>query len=443
MPDCTCHRPGHCPQHDRRVSAVGARIWRGGDARSIQAYFGGAQAEPRPRAIVAGPRGACAYLGGPATDGDGAQKTRVCGPCRGRVREKLFLCEHPAHGEVTLKDCRTCRDFEARGAAAMRETVPDNGTLPVAMVAPHQKRAGVWRGGIIQIHVTRACDLSCCHCTQGSDLAGKPVVMTPEDFERAVDSLEGYWGVFGVFGGNPAISPHFGAYCEILRAKVPFEQRGLWCNHPRGKGTLCRITFNPKVSNLNCHLSGDAHAEFSRDWPEAVPYLKGMDRDSVHGSPWVAMRDVVPDEAERWKLIGDCDVNRHWSALVGVVPGRGLRAYFCELAYAQAALHATASDAEEWPDLGLAAEPGWWRRPMRDFEAQARHHCHRCGIPLRRPGQLAVGGEAVEFSETHAAIARPKAAGRRVDVVEIGCMVQRPERPATEYLPGITPGYQR
>jgi hypothetical protein len=147
----------------------------------------------------------------------------------------------------------------------------------------------------------------------------------------------------------------------------------------------------------------------------------------------------VPDEAERWRMIADCDVNKFWSALVGVVPGRGLRAYFCEIAYTQAAMHATADDADQWPDTGLPAEPGWWRRPMADFEAQVRQHCHACGIPLRRKGQLAIGGEREEFSATHAAIARPKVKTRTVDLVETIGVVSRPDRPATEYLPGTTP----
>jgi len=307
------------------------------------------------------------------------------------------------------------------------------------MVMPGDRRP-VWRGGIIQVMVTRACDLACHHCTQGSNLAGKPVVMTPAEFETAVDSLAEYWGVIGVFGGNPAISPHFGAYCEILRAKVPFEQRGLWCNHPKGKGAIARVTFNPKHSNLNCHLSTEAHAEFARDWPESIPYLKGMDRDSIHGAPFVAIKDVIPDEAERWKLIADCDVNKFWSALVGVVPGRGLRAYFCELAYAQAALHA---DDPEWPDTGLPASPGWWQRPQADFEAQIRQHCHACGIPLRRQGQPAIGGTCEEVSATHADALRPKTKGRPVELVAIGGTISRPDRPATEYLSGTTPGYRK
>jgi len=345
-------------------------------------------------------------------------------------------------GEVSIYDCLECLGLRPTLIPGSNET--PKSMMPKTMVPPSQRRP-VWRGGIIQLMVTRACDLSCHHCTQGSNLTGKPVVMTPDEFEQAVVSLRGYWGVFGVFGGNPTLSPHFEEYCKILRAHVPFEQRGLWCNHPRGMGKVARVTFNPKHSNLNCHLSSEAHAEFSRDWPESIPFLKGLDTDSVHGAPFVAMKDVIPDEAERWALIGKCDVNQFWSAAIGVVPGRGLRAFFCELAYAQAALHATNPDwdgtGQPMPDTGLEVVPGWWRKPMADFESQARLHCHACGIPMRRPGQSAVGGDHEEFSETHRWIARPKTKGREVQFVAISDMIERSGRPATQYLPGVTPGY--
>jgi hypothetical protein len=314
--------------------------------------------------------------------------------------------------------------------------------LPKTMVPPSQKRPGIWRGGVIQLMVTRACDLSCHHCTQGSNLAGKPVVMTPDQFDAACASLEGYWGVVGMFGGNPAIHPQFGELCRIMRDRIPYLQRGLWCNNLRGKGDHARITFNPKHSNLNVHLSSEAHAEFCRDWPESIPHLKGLEADSVHGSPWVAMKDVIPDEAERWDLIGKCDVNQFWSAMVCVVRGQ-LRSFFCEIAGAQAMLHEDNMDwdgtGQPMPDTGLAVFPGWWKAKMETFEPQARLHCHNCGIPLRREGQLAIGGEREEFSETHRFIARPKAKGRPVQMIESIGMVARPDRPSTEYLPGTTP----
>ena len=308
------------------------------------------------------------------------------------------------------------------------------------LVAPGQKRPGIWLGGIIQIMVTRACDLHCIHCTQGSNLAGRPVVMSPLEFEQAVDSLDQFTGIYGCFGGNPCLSPHFETYCEILRAKVAFPQRGLWSNHPRGQGKICRITFDPSHSNLNMHLNKEAYEEIKRDWPEAVPFVKGVDRDSVHGAPFVAMKDVEPDEEKRWAMIADCDVSRWWSAALGIVPGRGLRAYFCELAYAQAALHAGADDADDWPDTGMIPYPGWWKEPMAAFESQVNLHCHACGIPMRRPGQLAIGGEREEFSATHRSIARPKVRERPVEFVGVETLT-RTARPATQYLPGVTPGY--
>jgi hypothetical protein len=270
------------------------------------------------------------------------------------------------------------------------------------------------------------------------------VVMTPDDFRTAVLSLDGYFGVVGTFGGNPCISPYFEDYCKILREHVTFRQRGLWSNHPLGKGKIARITFNPAHSNLNCHLNTEAYSEFSRDWPESIPYLRGLDTDSVHGAPFVAMKDVIEDEETRWELIGKCDVNQFWSAAIGIVPGRGLRAFFCELAYAQAALH---SDNPNWdntgqpmPDTGLEVVPGWWKNSMAAFDGQVRTHCHNCGIPMRREGQQAVNGDHDEYSITHEHIVtRQKKKDKYAQLVEIGGMIDRPNRPATEYLPGTTP----
>ena len=318
--------------------------------------------------------------------------------------------------------------------------------LPPTMVAPSQRRRG-WN--VLQIMVTRACDLACTHCTQGSNLAGKPVMMTPEQFEQACISLEGYFGIVGMFGGNPAMHPQFDTLCEIMRRWVPFERRGLWCNNLRGKGAIARMTFNPHSSNINVHLNSEAYAEFERDWPEAIRAREhharnGLTTDSIHSSPWVAIKDVIPDEAERWRMIGQCDVNQNWSALIGIIRGE-LRAFFCEIAYAQAALHA---DNPNWdntekpmPDTGLAVTPGWWRAPMAAYEQQARLHCQACGIPMRRAGQLAVGGTKEEFSETHRWIARPKIKSKPVEFIESIGMIRRPERPATEYLAGVTPGF--
>jgi hypothetical protein len=311
------------------------------------------------------------------------------------------------------------------------------------MIAPGTRRKNIWRNGVLQIWITRACDKACFHCTQGSNLGGKPGMITVEQFAEAVDSLEcgkpgGYFGVVGMFGGNPAQHPKFEELCSVMRAKVPFMQRGLWCNNPLGKGKAMSITFNPAVSNLNVHQDQQAYDEFAKDWPASRKVLKGLSTDSRHGPPYVAMSDIVKDESERWKLIADCDINKYWSAMIGVVNGN-LRAFFCEIAAAQAMLH---QNNKNWmgtglpmPDTGLPVTVGWWRKPMSEFAEQVRVHCHACGIPLKGFGALANSGPAEQYSEVHAAIMKTKTPGRNTMMVtELVQLGEKYLHKATDYI---------
>ena len=307
------------------------------------------------------------------------------------------------------------------------------------MVAPSHYREGIWRRGVLQIWVTRACDKKCFHCTQNSQFGGKAEFITPEQYEQALDSIQGYFGVVGMFGGNPALHPQFDTLCEILRSKVPYEQRGLWCNHPKGKGSIMSATFNPSVSNLNVHESEDAWNEFLTDWPETRKVLgknlKGLDHDSRHGPPLVAMQDVITSEEERWDKIINCDINKYWSAMICVFR-KELRAYFCELAGAQAMLHQWSSDYNDTghpiPDTGLPVTPGWWRKPLTEFAEQIKLHCHACGIPLKGYGALANSGPHEQISKTHLGVLPLKDRTRQVMVVTD--LVQLGER----YLPKAT-----
>ena len=297
------------------------------------------------------------------------------------------------------------------------------------MFPPSRRRHGVWRGGVLQIWTTRGCDKSCFGCTQGSNLGGKPALITPEQFEAACLSLRGYFGVVGMFGGNPCSHPQFEQLCDIMAAHVPFEQRGLWSNNLLGKGAVARRTFNPAVSNLNVHLDQAAFDEFRSTWPESQPF--GLDTDSRHSPPYVALQDVIDDEAERWDLISGCDINRRWSAMICVFRG-DLRGYFCEIAGAQAMLHQAQLD---YPDLGVEIAPDWWRRGMPDFAEQARFHCHACGIPLRGYGALAQDESGAEqVSITHSAIYRPKRRGRLVQLVTDREQLGKPLDVATDYI---------
>jgi len=283
------------------------------------------------------------------------------------------------------------------------------------MISPGMRRPNKRCGGVMQIHITRACNLTCFNCTQGSNLRGPYSFMTPENFELSCKSLlnPDYFGTIGVFGGNPAIHPQFDKICGIMRHYFSQKQCGLWCNNLMGKGGAARKTFNPAVSNLNVHLDHEAFAEFKRDWPESLPF--GLIDDSRHSPVFVSMQDVIRNKGKRWELIANCDINKHWSAMICEFRGE-LRGYFCEIAGAQAMLHQTEPN---YPDLGVAVEPRWWQKSMKDFKEQVRHHCHQCGVPLRGYGTLAQAGEeGVEYvSITHNNIYSTKKKGRKVQLI--------------------------
>ena len=347
------------------------------------------------------------------------------------------------------------------------------------MVAPGTPRPGKYLQGIIQIHITRACDRACYHCTQASQIGGKTSFMTPDQFRAACESLCGYFGVVGVFGGNPALSPHFEAYCSIIKEYFPRRQRGIWCNNPVTveKAALMRATFDPTHSNLNVHQDRKAYDLFKKGWPECGPV--GLDKDSRHSPCYVAMKDVlrkdcegcfgmgeVPDNSAAnygpgkdgnkrceqcggtgkvydreaaHELISKCDINQHWSAMIGVFRGE-LRAWFCEIAGAQAILH---QDEPDYPDTGLDLrywlpdqnDYYWWQQPMGTFAHQVRKHCHDCGVPMKGHGELANAADGVEqVSETHAAVYKPKRVGRRVELMTVREQLGEPLDRMTKYI---------
>jgi len=280
------------------------------------------------------------------------------------------------------------------------------------MVPPSKRRKCKPLGGVLQIWVTRACENACWGCTQGSNFGGNFGFITIPQFIQACDSLKNYFGIVGLIGGNPTIHPKFTELCSILRDYFPQEKCGLWSNHPRGKGKDCRETFNPSVSNLNMHLDKEAFDEFRRDWPESRPF--GLKDDSRHSPPYIAIKDVIDNEEEMWNLIVDCDINKHWSAMIA--PFRGeLRGYFCEIAAAQAILH---QHEDSYPDLGVPVEPGWWKHSMEAYTPQALYHCPACGIPLRARGCLSQENDGVNLvSITHQSIAIPKVKDHKTLIV--------------------------
>ena len=183
-----------------------------------------------------------------------------------------------------------------------------------SLTAPGQRRPGIMLGGILQIMVGRGCDKSCFGCTQGSNLSGKAPWMSVDHFDEACQSLDGYFGVIGLFGGNACLHPRFDDLCRIMQSHFPRAQRGIWTNNLNGHGAVCRQTFDPAHSNLNVHLDSEAADEIRRDWPEATRFIKGDQLDSLHGTPWVSPTDLGVPEEDRWQLDRRL---RHLEALVG------------------------------------------------------------------------------------------------------------------------------
>lgn len=306
-------------------------------------------------------------------------------------------------------------NWEGRIAPIWDKNIPYKDIALQSTVLPNMYRPSIYMYGVLQICVTRACDKSCFGCTQGSNLGGKPMIMTPKQYKEALESIEGYFGVVGMFGGNPAIHPQFEELCKILQKSwVPKQQRGIWCNNPMGKAKIMRETFYAPHSNLNVHLDQKAYDDFFHNWPESRKCLKGLDTDSRHSPVYVALKDVVPDEEERWKLIANCDINKYWSALIGVFRGE-LRGWFCEIAGAQSMLHQNNPD---YPDTGLKIYKNWWNSNLDSYKDQIEYHCNRCGVPLKGYGELAVNGYKEQVSKEHINIYKTKDKNRKIEVIK-------------------------
>lgn len=309
-------------------------------------------------------------------------------------------------------DGKWCFTYDTEGvgtvsAPMVNVRAPKDARTPVTMKAPGDTRP-TWRSGVIQVQITRACELACCGCTQGSNLAGRPVVMSLANVEKALKSLQSYYGVVGIFGGNPTLHPDFPEVCELVRKYIPLEQAGLWSNNLNGYGDIVSRTFNPAYSNLNVHTDRKAYDEMVNTFPGANPI--GM-KDSRHSPPFVALKDMEDmTDDERWKLIGNCDINQYWSAMIGQFRGE-LRAWFCELAGAQSMLH---ESDPSYPDTGIPVTDDWWQLPISHFEHQIHKHCMECGIPLRAKGSLALGGKVEYVSETHKEIYKLKRPGSKI-----------------------------
>ena len=297
------------------------------------------------------------------------------------------------------------------------------------MKSPGAARPHIWRGSVLQIKITNACDLDCVNCSVAVGLAKKlkkTFIMPPDSFRTALRSLKGYDGVIGVFGGNPLLHPKFEEICDIFREEVPDkDQRGLWSNNLFGKAKLCRDVFCGPHSNINVHESQEAWDELQRDWPEATRLRSGLTDPSMHGPIFGSMMDLGMTEEQMWEKVSTCYVNQTWSAEITMVDGV-LSGYFCEIAATMAEISGDSSE-------GVDVVPGWWKRPMGEFRHQVNSYCTRCLIPMNPRKVDAKSDSAEEYTATWAPILAT-IKGRPMKQVDSMNEIEGGE-PATKYLP--------
>ena len=206
----------------------------------------------------------------------------------------------------------------------------------------------------IQIIVTHRCPFNCCHCSQLVPHQPKPFVMSLDEVEAALKSLVDYPGHVGIFGGEPLCHPDFAEICCLMKKYVPVKARRelwtmgfLWDKYKN----IIEDTFYKELIAYNEH-------------EEAQPCW--------HQPNQIAIDEVIKDRSVTWDIIENCWVQLRWSS--AITP---MGAYFCEMAAARAMMLGGPK--------GLPVEPGWWKRPLRDFTKLQREMCWQCSACLPMP----------------------------------------------------------
>lgn len=248
----------------------------------------------------------------------------------------------------------------------------------------------------ILIEVTNACRLRCAHCTAGVPHVRRPSLMSLEQIERALQSLEGWRKGVGCFGGEPTLHPDFPDVCALFARHFPRRQLAIWtCGGPKYESYRALIDETFSIVAYNDHQGPGFHQ----------PLL-------------IASEEVVPDLLERQRLIEHCWLPRHWSP---VISGRG--AFFCEVA-------ATLDGLFDGPG-GVALQKGWWRQDFAAFQYQRDQHCCSCSIPLPiepLPDTLSADWVSPRNAMRLREAGSPMALGGRLHIVDAVDLTSAPQR---------------
>jgi len=212
-----------------------------------------------------------------------------------------------------------------------------------------------------QIDVTNLCPRRCSNCTRMLTHARNGWAMDPDTFRQAVAALADFpeqsppdlynrHKVIGLIGGEPLLHPQFPNLCRIFAELVPDRaRRGLWTS-----ADLDGHPYQQLIGETFGYLNHNPHQQ-----------------QVVHQPILVAVRELVEDPADMWRLIEDCWLQKMWS---GAITPKGY--FYCEVA--------AAFDAIFDGPGGLPIEPGCWARPLDDHRELIERWCIRCGacVPL-------------------------------------------------------------
>jgi len=215
----------------------------------------------------------------------------------------------------------------------------------------------------VQIEVTNACPRACSNCTRMVAHVRERFYMTPDDFRTACRALADFprestpnpnagappgRKCVGMMGGEPQSHPQFRELVEIMQREIPRRRdRGLWTGQD----------LDPAVARVFGYVNLNKH-----------------NSNCVHQPVLVGIQEVIRDEAEMWRLIEACPLQRAWSS--SITP-KGF--FFCEVA--------AAMDIVFDGPGGIPVTPGCWAHDLADYRDQIERWCPRCGVCLPLEGR--------------------------------------------------------
>jgi hypothetical protein len=211
----------------------------------------------------------------------------------------------------------------------------------------------LWESWYAHCDVTLNCPFNCNYCSRHVRHLrdDQKRAMTLEEFQKAVDSYEGWPNRIGIMGGEPLLYPDFESMCDILRKAFPREQLGIFVSHiPKYE------KLKPLIDRTFANIAVNPHSDEQKKVCKHQPLT-------------LSIGEVVQSKETQERIIDSCWAQKTWCPTVTT---KG--AFFCELA---AGFDRMLDGPGGWP-----VEKGWWLKTPNhpDFVEQRNRWCHICGM---------------------------------------------------------------